>query len=307
VVSNACQEPLPAGPMGDPRVHRVHLERPRGFSEANNVGVRWAVENLGEPDHYLFLNNDTEVDPGALATLTAAVEARPECGVAGPCLRILGAEEHLNSLGLNVSVVGETWDEGIGRSLDEYGSMPGCREVLAVTGSALMMRREAYEQAGGWTDFYQYYLEDIDLCLKARSHGWSVVHQPEAVVYHAVSATAGQTSDFKRRLIWRNRFLLIACHWPWSLMLRKILGILAREAAVYLRRRRSGAHDDARLQAAAWRGALRQLPRALALRRRHGQETGWARFLVPAGSVPVIRLPVVAPQPEEAGSEGAAS
>ena len=293
VVANACKEPLPSEPIRDPRVHVIWSNQPLGFSGANNVGSRWAVDHLGAPKVFLFLNNDTEVEPHSVATLGEVLRCEPQCGIVGPCLRILGAEDYLNSLGLNVSEIGESWDEGIGKRLVDYGELPVRREVLAVTGSALMMRREAYEQAEGWTEFYSYYLEDIDLCLKARANGWAVINEPAATVHHAVSATAGKASDFKRLLIWRNQFLLLAVHWPWRLLLRVLPRLLAREIVSYAKRRSVGAHADARLQARAWRGALVNLPGALAKRFGRGDLREWVSFLKPAGSVPVIQLPSV--------------
>jgi hypothetical protein len=293
VVANACTECLPIEPLKDPRVHVLWCQSAMGFSEANNVGVGWVYEHVGQPEFFFFLNNDTEVERRAVASLRDVLRSNLDCGVVGPCLKILGAEDHLNSLGLNVSEIGESWDEGIGRSLRNYGPLPGRRQVLAVTGSALMIRREVLEQAGGWTEFYSYYLEDIDLCLKVRSHGWSIINEPAATVLHAVSATAGKTSDFKRRLIWRNQLLMMASHWPVRLLALILPRLLAREAASFLKRRRIGAHADARIQAQAWMGAVRQLPKAVAMRFGRGRDRHWVKLLAAAGSVPTISLPEI--------------
>lgn len=291
VVANGCKEAPPEHMRGQERLHLVISEPSLGFSEANNLGVRWVETHLGLPDSYLFLNNDTEVEPTALSTLADRLHADPRMGIVGPCLKILGAENHLNSLGLNVTTIGESWDEGIGRRVDQYGALPETREVLAVTGSALMIRPSTLAAVGGWTEFYGFYFEDVDLCLKARSHGWSVANETEAVVFHELSATAGQVSDFKRLLSWRNQMLLLMVHWPTGLLLKILPRLLAREIAIYLKRRRVGAHGDARLQARAWRGVLELLPDALRERRRRGPRADWTRWLVAPGSVPEIRLP----------------
>jgi FkbM family methyltransferase len=290
VVDNACPEPLPAV-VGEASIHVVRSEEPIGFSAANNLGVAWAEEHLGEPDLYFFVNNDTVTPPETLLTLAGELALHPECGIVGPRLMIWHAEGHLNSLGLNVTRVGEAWDEGIGIHLDDYGPLPPRREVLAVTGSALLIRAAALEQIRGWTELYGYYYEDIDLCLKARRRGWTVRHVPDAVVEHAVSATADRIPDFKRMLSWRNQMVLLALHWPWRLAPRVIPYLLGRELGTLWRRWRLGARDDARLQLESWRGALALLPRAWRERWRNGRVTDWASRLLPPGSVPVIRLP----------------
>lgn len=295
VVSNACQEPLPERIGTDPRLHLVRLETSVGFSEANNLGVAWAREHLGEPDHWFFVNNDAVVEPETLGRLAEALESAPRGGIAGPRLQIWGAEDHLNSLGLNVTRAGEAWDEGIGLALADYGPLPGRREVLAVTGSALLIRAAALREIGGWSEIYGYYMEDIDLCLKAWSRGWTVLHAPDAVASHAISATADQISDFKRFHSWRNQFLLLLIHWPLRELLRVTPRLVAGQLRVYHKRVKSRCHDDARLQRRIWTDALRLLPAALAQRRKSGGDRNWIRFLRKPGTVPEIRLPAIPP------------
>jgi GT2 family glycosyltransferase/SAM-dependent methyltransferase len=295
VVSNACQEPLPDLVGQEPRIHVLRLETSVGFSAANNLGVAWALEHLGEPDHWFFVNNDAVVEPGTLCRLAEALEAAPHCGIAGPRLQIWGAEDHLNSLGLNVTAAGEAWDEGIGLPLADYGPLPGRREVLAVTGSALLIRAATLREIRGWSEIYGYYMEDIDLCLKAWSRGWTTLHAPDAVASHAISATSDQISDFKRFHSWRNQFVLLLVHWPAGELLRATPRLVASQLRVYLQRLKLRCHDDARLQRRIWAGALRLLPAALAQRRQRGGDRSWVRFLRKPGTVPVIRLPTIPP------------
>ena len=295
VVSNACQEPLPEQVEQEPRIHLLRLETSVGFSAANNLGVDWAREHLGEPDHWFFVNNDAVVEPDTLLRLAEAVEAAPRGGIAGPRLQIWGAEDHLNSLGLNVTEAGEAWDEGIGLALADYGPLPDRREVLAVTGSALLVRAATLREIGGWNEIYGYYMEDIDLCLKAWARGWAVVHDPDAVASHAISATSDQISDFKRFHSWRNQFVLLLVHWPARALLRVAPRLIASQLRVYQKRVKLQCHDDARLQRRIWTGALRLLPAALAQRRKSGGDRNWVRFLRKPGTVPVIRLPTIPP------------
>lgn len=295
VVSNACREPMPDISEQDARVHLVRSDISLGFSAANNLGVDWGRRVLGEPEHWFFLNNDAGVEPDTVYRLCEALGSVPRAGVAGPRLVIWGAEEHLNSLGLNVTAIGEAWDEGIGIALADYGEMPEQREVLAVTGSALLVSAEAFREIGGWNELYGYYFEDIDLCLQARRHGWKVVHVPDAVAAHAISATADQITDFKRLLSWRNQVVLMLRHWPAGHLLRAAPRFVGGQLRKFLYLVRVKDYADAKLQARAWGGALRLLPRAVSQRLRSGGDQSWTRFLRPAGSVPVIRLPAILP------------
>ena len=290
VVWNACPEPPPPAVSGTPRVHVVRSERPLGFSAANNLGIRWSRESLGTPDHYLFANNDTEFEPDAVARLVSALGQGPRRGIAGPRIMLLGAPDHLNSLGLNVTILGDAWDEGIGQSLAEYGPLPQARPVLAVTGSALLACAAALEQLEGWSEMYDFYYEDVDLCLRARRLGWDVIQEPRAVVFHALSATSGSGSDFHLLRTWRNRLLLLAVHWPAGLLLRLAPALVAWELKNFVRCLQS-TKEQARLRWKAWGGALRRLPEALRRRRRLAGDTAWVVMLRPARSVPAIHLP----------------
>jgi GT2 family glycosyltransferase len=291
VVANACREPLPEVATGSPQVRVVASEAPLNFSQANNLGVAWSQGHLPTPDLYLFLNNDTVVEEGALGRLVTVFEGDADCGIAGPRLMIWGSGDRLNSLGLQVTRDGQAWDEGIGQRLVDYGPLPGRRAVLAVTGSALAIRADLLARLDGWEDLFEYYYEDIDLCLRVWKVGFRVVHVPDAVIWHAVSATAEGRADFKLTLTWRNRFVLLLIHWPAALLLRGAPRILAGEMLLLARRLRIGATADARRQLHAWRGALARLPAALARRSRSGRGRDWQRFLCPPGSVPPIQLP----------------
>jgi GT2 family glycosyltransferase len=295
VVANACREALPPIVEREPRVHVVRSGAALGFSAANNLGVEWARGHLRRSPYLWFVNNDTRGEPDALRRLVAALEQEPRAAIVGPRLMILGAEGYLNSLGLNVTRTGEAWDEGIGERFEGTTGLPACREVLAVTGAALMIRTEVLERLGGWEGLYGFYFEDIDLCLRARSHGWRVLVVADAVVHHAISATAARGSDFKIQLSWRNRFLLLLARWPWRTLLAVTPRLLVSQVRLLARRVRGGHRHDARLQLHAWGGVVQRLVPALRARRGNGPERAWTELLLPHGSVPRIELPPVDP------------
>jgi N-acetylglucosaminyl-diphospho-decaprenol L-rhamnosyltransferase len=291
VVANACPEPLPEVAESHPRVLVLRSETPLGFGAANNRGASRLRERAGRPEYLYFINDDTASEPGALATLVEHMKRTPACAVAGPRLMILGSGGIVNSLGLDVAVTGEAWDEGLGRPLDECGPLAGVRPALAVTGTALLVREDVFDRLGGWREIFHYYYEDVDLCLRARSLGGEVEVVTGAVVHHAVSATARRDSDFKRYHILRNRLLLMALHWPIGLLLRTAPRVLALELGRFLVRLGRGRWGLARVQARAWAGFLRRLPSAARLRGRKGPGPSWTSLLEPPGAVPAIRLP----------------
>ncbi|MEZ5331652.1 MAG: glycosyltransferase [Thermoanaerobaculia bacterium] len=295
IVANACNEELPVSVTALERVHIVRSRRAIGFSAANNLGARWARGHLAPADYVYFINNDTRSEPDALRRLVRALEEEDGATIAGPRLMILGAPGYLNSLGLNVTATGEAWDEGIGRELVDGAPLPARRDVLAVTGAALLISAAELARLGGWEELYGFYFEDIDLCLRARSHGSRVVVDADAVVHHAISATAVRASDFKIQLSWRNRFLLLLARWPWPTLLAVTPKLAATQLLLLARRWRGGHRHDARLQLRAWGGVLKRLGPVLGARRGGGPRSEWRRELRPHGSVPAIELPPIDP------------
>jgi N-acetylglucosaminyl-diphospho-decaprenol L-rhamnosyltransferase len=291
VVANACPEPLPPIAETHPRVLVLRSERPLGFGAANNRGASLLRERAGRPEYLYFLNDDTASEPDALPALVRHLKRTPSCAIAGPRLMIEGADGIVNSLGLDVAVTGEAWDEGLGRALEEYGPFARARPALAVTGTALLVREDVFDRLGGWREIFHFYYEDVDLCLRARSLGGEVDVVTDAVVHHAVSSTARRDSDFKRYHILRNRLLLIALHWPASLLARTAPRVVAFELGRFLVRLARGRWGLARVQARAWGSFLRLLPAAARLRGPKGPRPGWTSFLKPPGAVPARRLP----------------
>ena len=291
VVANACPEPLPAGAEGDPRVRVLRSEAPLGFAEANNRGAALLREQEGRPGHLYFLNDDTASEADALLRLVDHMRETPSCAVAGPRLMIDRSDAIVNSLGLNLAVTGEAWDEGLGRPLRGCLPLAASRPALAVTGTALLVRADVFDRLEGWREIFHYYYEDVDLCLRARALGGEVEVVTGAIVHHAVSATARRDSDFKRYHILRNRLLLLVLHWPPRLLLRTAPRVLALELKRLLVRLRRGQKNLVQVQLRAWASFLRLLPAAWRLRARGGPGSSWTALLKPPGAIPESRLP----------------
>lgn len=95
--------------------------------------------------------------------------------------------------------------------------------IPGASGGAVLLRRQMLDDIGVFADDFFNYLEDVDLAWRALLRGWQSVHVPSAVIRHVYSATSGQGSPFKQRLLGLNRWrTLIRClptalwwrYWP---------------------------------------------------------------------------------------------
>ncbi len=194
-----CVNNLPAGEQPQRRAWlRAHADRvveapgPFNWSRLNNLGAAAATGEL-----LLFLNDDVEViEPGWLAAL-AEQAWRPEVGVAGA--QLLYPDGTVQHAGLAFSPEG-------GRHVFRFlpGTAPGpfglavCeREVLAVTGACMLMRRATFDALGGFDEAHAVVNNDVDFCLRARRSGLRVLYAPQArLVHHELASRAGLRDVF---------------------------------------------------------------------------------------------------------------
>lgn len=185
-----------------PTVHLICNDRNLGFARANNQGFA-----VARGRYIVILNNDTQAEPRWLEALVNAAERHPEIGSFAPLVLFNDRRDTVDSAGLTVSVLGHGIQNLLGERVERVGSV---REVFGVSGTAALFRQELLRDVGLFDENYFAYYEDVDLAWRARLRGWRALLVPEAVVYHAHSATLGRGSPFKKRLLTRNRLWTIA-------------------------------------------------------------------------------------------------
>ena len=163
----------------------------------------------------VFLNNDTVALSRDWLDELAAQAMRPEIGVAG--CRLIYADGTIQHAGFvnREETYAFLSHEGVGAA----GSDPGYldRHVVthataAVTGACMAIRRELFCDLGGFDPAFPVEGNDVDLCLRARAQGLTVLYTPDATLYHLESKTRGFNHDRARqavaeaasRVIWRR-------------------------------------------------------------------------------------------------------
>jgi GT2 family glycosyltransferase/glycosyltransferase involved in cell wall biosynthesis len=174
----------------------------RGFVDACNQGAE-----LARGRYLVFLNNDTVVLPKWLDALVETIERDERAGAVGSLF--LYPDGRIQEAGAIVWSNAEASHYGWGRSpLDHRFTF--AREVDYCSGASLLIRRELFEQLGGFDRRYApAYYEDTDLCMGVRSLGYKVIYQPASRLYHFEGATAGTDphAGFRRyQLINRSKF-----------------------------------------------------------------------------------------------------
>jgi hypothetical protein len=181
-----------------PAVRLIANPDNRGFARACNQGLR-----AGTGGHLLLLNPDAVVGEGAVDRCVAFLDAHSDVGIVGPRIENPdGTLQRACRRSLPTPTVSLFRLGGLDRLFPGH---PAARaynledadpartlDVDAVSGSFLMVRREALERAGYMDERYFLYGEDIDFCVAVKRAGFRVVYYPEAVVMHHKGASSRQ-------------------------------------------------------------------------------------------------------------------
>ncbi len=195
-----------------------------GFCTANNQG--FAATRAG---FVALLNNDAEADSGWLAALRRCFDGRPEIGMAASKILVYEEPRRIDKAGHLMYPDGQNRGRGSGEW--DVGQYDRVEETLWPDGCAAMYRKSMLDEIGGFDEDFFAYGDDAELGLRARIAGWGCLYAPDAVVRHHRGSTLGITSSRRLELIERNRVLLAAKLFPWSLLWLNGPYYLARIAA----------------------------------------------------------------------------
>ncbi|MCL5675831.1 MAG: glycosyltransferase family 2 protein [Patescibacteria group bacterium] len=150
-----------------------------GYSAGNNLGIKKA-----QGRYLLFLNSDTQTVGNALKVMVEFSDNHPEFGILGPKIvnpdktpqRSIGSfyslpRVVLAMLGLERLGFGRKTQEEIG-------------QVDWVCGAAIMVKREVFNKIGLWDENLFMYMEEVELCYRAKKNSITTAFLPEAVIVH---------------------------------------------------------------------------------------------------------------------------
>ena len=178
-----------------------------GFTLAANQGAGAARGEL-----LLFLNSDAVMHPGALLSLTRALDRSDAVGAAGG--KLIWPNGRLQEAGANVWRDGSC--EAYGRDGDPAGSEYSFeRDVDFCSGAMLLTRRELFLRLGGFDERYRpAYYEDVDYCVRLLRAGFRVIYTPHAAATHVEFASSKSSGDAVR-LQRERQAIFVNLHRDW--------------------------------------------------------------------------------------------
>jgi GT2 family glycosyltransferase len=197
LVDNGCTDGAVDRLAPTPGVTVLRPGENLGFAGGCNAGAAVATGEF-----LALINGDLVVEADALSELVAFAE-KPGIAVAQPSIRLSDDPSRLNSDGNEVHFLGFSWCGSFGEPATKRTSP---RSITSVMGAAMVLRREVWEQLGGFEERYFAYHEDVELCRRCWHRGFELVNVPSAVAVHRYEF--GRESS-KLYLSERNRLLFV--------------------------------------------------------------------------------------------------
>ncbi|MGH3799524.1 MAG: glycosyltransferase [Pseudonocardiaceae bacterium] len=184
VVDDASPDRTAELVTASPGLRLVPTQRNVGFVGACNLGASHA-----RGAYLLFLNNDTEMRPGALDALVSAADSDDRIGLVGAAL--VYPDGRLQESGGIIWADGSGWNYGRDRdaSAPEFQVR---RDVDYCSAAAILVRRDLFDAVGGFDQRYApAYYEDTDLAFAIRATGHRTIVEPRAVIVHHEGVSHG--------------------------------------------------------------------------------------------------------------------
>lgn len=171
----------------DGRIRRMDWGEVFNYARINNQAARRARGEM-----LLFLNNDTEViRPDWIERMLDHARREPVGAVGAKLLYPDGAVQHAGVI-IGIRGIAAHSHKRLERTAPGYNGRAGLvQNFSAVTAACMLVRREVFEQIGGFDEAYAVAYNDVDLCLRLRAAGYWIVWTPFAELFHHEQLTRG--------------------------------------------------------------------------------------------------------------------
>ncbi len=201
-----------------PDIELIENKKNIGFGKAINKVLKLKTSDK-DIDFFGILNNDIRLDAHWVKNLIDYSKVNPKAGILSGKILLYHWPKYINSTGVNINYFGYGWDRNFFDLDKETKTESG--PVLAVTGSATLVKREVFAQIGLYDNDYFMYYEDSDLCFRTWKYtDFTVDYVDDAVIYHKFSASLGIFSTKKHFYLKRSRFIFILKNFPLSFVTR---------------------------------------------------------------------------------------
>ena len=163
-----------------PEVVLLPQDKNLGFGQANNLGLRYALDHGA--DFVFLLNQDAWMEPATVKNLIQVYYNHPEYGILSP-IHLTADKKHIEPLLLQRIVDHNTTDPMLVNDL-YLGTMKEVYDTKYVNAAAWLLPRTTVEKVGGFDPVFFHYGEDDNYINRVLFHGMKIGICPNERVVH---------------------------------------------------------------------------------------------------------------------------
>ncbi len=185
-----------------PEIELIKTNTNLGFAGGNNVAVKKA-----RGKYLLFINNDTEVEPGFLEPMVELLESNPNIGMVSPKIHYFHTPKTFQFAGFTPINPITTRNFAIGFGEKDQGQYNDTRKTGSIFGAAMLVPMQVVKKVGMMADIFFLYYEEHDWAAHIEKAGYEIYYQGKSLVLHKESISTVKDSPFQIFYLHRGRIL----------------------------------------------------------------------------------------------------
>jgi len=166
------------------RAHFIKNSANIGFSQGNNIGIRFALEKFA--DAIFILNNDTIIEKDTIAKLASEAQRNSTAGIISPI--IMNPDKSTWFAGGTID-----WMKMRTNHLFQIiSNKPYASQYLS--GCAMLIKKDVFKKIGLFDERYFLYYEDADFSFRTKAAGFELIVEPSARIVHLEQSTSKNSS-----------------------------------------------------------------------------------------------------------------
>ena len=185
-----------------PYIHFIQTEKNLGFAGGNNAALPYC-----KGKYILFINNDTEVDPGFLEPLVDVLETHDDVAMVSPKIHYFHTPNTFQFAGFTPIHPITIRNFAIGFGEKDHGQYDTTCETGSIFGAAMLVSMDVIRKVGMMTEKFFLYYEEHDWAHHIKNAGYKIYYQGLSLVLHKESISTVKESPFQIFYLTRGRIL----------------------------------------------------------------------------------------------------
>ncbi|HAI42251.1 MAG TPA: dTDP-Rha--alpha-D-GlcNAc-pyrophosphate polyprenol alpha-3-L-rhamnosyltransferase, partial [Maribacter sp.] len=172
-----------------------------------------------DADIFCLLNSDVEVSPNWLIPIKETFNNVPDAAIIQPKILDLLKKDHFEYAGAAggfIDQLGYPFCRGrLFQTLEkDNGQYNDVREIFWATGACMFIKKSVFHELNGFDEDYFAHQEEVDLCWRAKNHGYKILYVGTSHIFHLGGSTLSNMNPKKTYLNFRNTLFSITKNLP---------------------------------------------------------------------------------------------